>query len=81
MSLLNAFKRALGMAPLVHPVESSMAKRWVKQRLLAVYPELRGDPKALEAAYRELGLEPQPGGPGEPDIVFGITAHREPDRE
>ncbi len=81
MSLLNAFKRALGMAPLVHPVESSMAKRWVKQRLLAVYPELRGDPKALEAAYRELGLEPQSGGPGEPDIVFGITAHREPDRD
>jgi hypothetical protein len=81
MNLLAAFKRALGMAPVVHPIEGSMAKRWVKQRLLAVYPELRGDPKALEAAYQNLGLHAQPGGPGEPDIVFELNTHREPDRD
>ncbi len=81
MSLLSSFKRALGMAPVVHPVDRSMAKRWVKQRLLSVYPELRGDPKALETAYRSLSLDPQPGAPGEPDVVFEIHAHREPDRE
>ena len=80
MKILAAFKRALGMAPVVHPVESSMAKRWVKQRLLSVYPELRGDPQALEAAYRALSLDPQPGAPGEPDIVFELNVHREPDR-
>ncbi len=81
MSLLGAFKRALGMGPVVHPVDRSMAKRWVKQRLLAVYPELRGDPAALEAAYRSLSLDPQPGGPGDAEIVFEIQVHREPDRD
>ena len=81
MSLLKAFKRAMGMAPVVHPVESSMANRWVKQRLLAVYPELRSDPKALEEAYQMLSLEAQPGSPGEPDVVFEVNIHREPDRE
>lgn len=81
MNLLATFKRALGMAPVVHPVQSSMAKRWVKQRLLAVYPELRGDSKALDASYRALSLDPQPGAPGEPDIVFELNVHREPDRD
>ena len=81
MSLLQVFKRAMGTAPVVHPVAGSMAKRWVRQRLLAVYPELRSDPKALESAYHTLGLEAQPGGPGDPDIVFEINTHREPDRD
>lgn len=81
MNLIATFKRALGMAPVVHPVQSSMAKRWVKQRLMAVYPELRGDPKALDEAYRALSLNPQPGGPGQPDIVFEMSLHREPDRD
>jgi hypothetical protein len=58
-----------------------MAKRWVKQRLLAVYPELRGNPEALEAAYRALSLDPQPGGPGDAEIVFEMSLHREPDRD
>lgn len=81
MNLLATFKRALGMAPVVHPIQSSMAKRWVKQRLLAVYPELRGDPKVLDDAYRALSLDPQPGTPGEPDIVFELNVHREPARD
>ncbi len=35
-----------------------MAKEWIKKRLATLYPELRGDPEALEAAYRDLDLEP-----------------------
>ena len=74
----RAFKRALGLAPVVHPVDRGLAKRWIKQRLLVVFPELRGDPKALEAAYRALSLEPRPGGPGELETVFVIDGS--PDR-
>lgn len=80
MKLYAAFKRALGLAPVVHPVDASLAKRWVKQRLLAVFPELRGNPKALEAAYRQLSLEPTAGGEGEDETVFEIHVHREPDQ-
>lgn len=80
MSILQSFKRALGFAPVVHPVDRSMAKRWIKQRLLAVFPELRGDPKALEAAYRALSLEPRMGGERGDELVFEINVHREPDQ-
>jgi hypothetical protein len=80
MKLYAAFKRALGMGPVVHPVDGGLAKRWIKQRLLAVFPELRGDPKALEAAYRALSLEPRPGGPGDAEWVFEVQSHREPEQ-
>lgn len=80
MKLYAAFKRALGMAPVVHPVDGSLAKRWIKQRLLAVFPELRGNPRALEAAYRALSLEPKSGGPGDAEMVFELQAHREPEQ-
>jgi hypothetical protein len=45
----------------MHPIDRGMAKQWVKKRLLMVYPELRDNPKELEAAYRSLSLEPQLG--------------------
>jgi hypothetical protein len=80
MKLYAAFKRALGMAPVVHPVDGGLAKRWVKQRLLAVFPELRGNPRALEAAYRALSLDPRPGGDGEEETVFELQVHREPEQ-
>ena len=80
MKLYDAFKRALGLAPVVHPVDGGLAKRWVKQRLLAVFPELRGNPRALESAYRALGLTPREGEPGEDETVFELQMHREPDR-
>lgn len=60
-SLLQLFKRTWGREPDLHPVDRSLAKRWIKQRLLVVFPELRNDPKALERAYRDLSLEPRPG--------------------
>ena len=60
MSLRQFFKRVLlperPERPL-HALDHRMAKEWIKKRLAALYPELRGDPLALEAAYRELGLE------------------------
>ncbi len=37
--------------------ERRLAQEWVKRRLAAVFPELRGDPRALDRAYAELGLE------------------------
>lgn len=43
--------------PPLHEVERRLAKEHVKRRLAAIYPELRGDPEALEHAYRELDLE------------------------
>ena len=80
MKIFAAFKRALGMAPVIHPVDGGLAKRWIKQRLLAVFPELRGNPRALEAAYRALSLEPRPGGPGDEETVFEVQMHREPEQ-
>ena len=60
MSLRQFFTRVLlperPERPL-HALDRRMAKEWVKKRLVAIYPELRGDPEALEAAYNELGME------------------------
>jgi hypothetical protein len=58
---LSLFKRALRKAPPVHPVDRQLAKRWIKTRLLALYPELRQSPEALEAAYQALDLQPHYG--------------------
>ena len=41
----------------LHAIDRRMAKEWIKKRLVSLYPELRGDPQALETAYQELGLE------------------------
>jgi hypothetical protein len=45
----------------MHPVERQMAKRWVKERLKRLFPELRSDPAELEKAYNQLGLEVREG--------------------
>jgi hypothetical protein len=60
-SLRHLFTRILLPAPTerpLHEIDRRLAKEWIKKRLAGLYPELRGDPEALEAAYRELGLEP-----------------------
>ena len=41
----------------LHALDQRIAKEWIKKRLAALFPELRGDPVAMENAYRELGLE------------------------
>ena len=49
-----------------------MAKRWVKERLKVLYPELRADPRALEAAYRDLSLEALPGAGEGGEALFEV---------
>jgi len=69
----SLFRRALKAAPPVHPIDRRLAKEWVKRRLAAIYPELKCDPKALEAAYQELDLEPRNGTkPGDPHTYFEV---------
>ena len=58
---LSLFRRALKKAPPVHPVESGMARQWIKRRLLVAFPDLRNHPGELQAAYEELDLEPRRG--------------------
>ncbi len=60
MSLRQLFKRIIqperAERPL-HLIERRMAKEYIKKRLAALFPELRGDTQALERAYQELSLE------------------------
>ena len=72
--IFNLIKRAFRSEPVIHPVEHGMARRWIKQRLIAVFPELRNNPVALEQAYRTLNLEPRRGeGADEAETVFEMT--------
>ena len=60
-SVISFFKRAFRDDSGLHPVDQKMAKRYIKKRLLLLFPELRDNPKALEQAYRDLSLEPREG--------------------
>ena len=62
----------------LHPIDRGLAKHWTKQRLVAVFPELRGDRKRLEMAYRTLDLQPTFGGDGGSELVFEMRLHSEP---
>ena len=77
MDLYQRLKRALGLAPKIHPVDRGLAKHWTKQRLAAVFPELRGDARRLEAAYRALNLEPRESHSNPTEVIFEIGLHRE----
>ena len=79
MNLRQFFNRALGLAPKVHPVDRGLARHWTKQRLAAVFPELRGDARGLEAAYRALDLAPKASDTHPAEMVFEIGLHREID--
>ncbi len=73
LNLFNRITRAFHREETLHPVECRMAKHWIKQRLAKVFPELRCDPRGLEAAYQALNLAPRPGSEaGEPDTVFEL---------
>lgn len=41
--------------------DQRLAQEWVKRRLVQLFPELRGNPRALAEAYRELDLQPRGG--------------------
>jgi len=72
-SVFQLVKRAFRHEPPIHPVDRQLAKRWIKQRLVTVFPELRSNPAALERAYQSLGMEPRPGKvEGEADTVFEV---------
>jgi hypothetical protein len=77
MEIYQRIKRALGLAPKLHPVDRGLAKHWTKQRLAAVFPELRGDRQGLEAAYRSLGLEPKASETDPGGLVFEIGLPRD----
>ncbi len=79
MELYQRLKRALGIAPKIHPVDRGLAKQWTKRRLAAVFPELRGDARRLEAAYRALDLSPQVSHSNPTETIFEIGVHREID--
>ncbi len=72
--LFQFIKRAFFSEPELHPVDRRLAKRWSKQRLITVFPELRNNPEALERAYQSLNLEPRAGTEeGDLDTVFELT--------
>ncbi|MEI6278893.1 MAG: hypothetical protein WCQ16_05845 [Verrucomicrobiae bacterium] len=73
MSIFEFLRGKLHGEPALHPLDRRMAKRWVKQRLKHIYPELRLDPKALEQAYQDLGIEPREGTGKGGATVFEIT--------
>lgn len=51
-----------------------MARHWIKQRLVNVFPELRNNPAALERAYQTLGLEPRAGSEvGDNETVYEMS--------
>ncbi len=52
-----------------------MAKKWIKERLIVVFPQLRNNPRALERAYQNLGMEVEPGiEEGDAEAVFVLNA-------
>ena len=77
MKIAQFFQRALGRPPTLHPVDHGLARHWTKQRLAAVFPELRGDARRLEAAYRALDLSPTTSDTNPSEMVFEIGLHRD----
>ncbi len=73
MTIFEFLRKRLEGEPPIHPLERRMAKRYVKERLKKLYPELRLDPRALEQAYQELGIEPREGTGKGGATVFEIT--------
>lgn len=77
MEFFKFIQRALGRPPKLHPVDRGLARHWTKQRLVAVFPELRGDAHRLEAAYRALDLAPRTSDTNPSEMVFEIGLHRD----
>ncbi|MCK9588508.1 MAG: hypothetical protein WC076_13190 [Terrimicrobiaceae bacterium] len=73
MTIFEFLRDRLRGEPPIHPMDRRIAKRWVKERLKRLYPELRLDPRALEQAYQELGIEPHEGCGKGGSTVFEIT--------
>jgi len=72
-SIFDFLQGAFQKAPPLRPIERVLAKRWVKERLKTLYPELRGNPKALEEYYQTLSLEPREGSAKGGGTLFEIV--------
>jgi len=67
------FRQVFDLEPM-HPLDRGIAKKYIKQRLQVLYPDLKGNPAALEAAYQSLNMEPRAGlGKEEAPTVFEMT--------
>ena len=74
--LIGLIKRAWHRGEKLHPLDHRMAKQWIKQRLVNVFPELRNNPQALERAYQSLSLTPREGTEeGDANTYFEIGTH------
>lgn len=73
ISFLEFLRQSLQGEEPMHPIERQMAKRWVKERLKKIYPELRNDPDALNRAYHQLGIEQHEGAGKGACTVYEIT--------
>ena len=73
MTIFEFLRSRLQGEPPLHPMDRRLAKRWVKERLKRLYPDLRLDPKALEQAYQDLGIEPHEGSGRGGATVFEIN--------
>lgn len=78
MSLWEFLRQGLQGEQPIHPLEQHMAKRWVKDRLKRLFPELRSNPEELEKAYRQLRLEPREGVGKGGAAVYEITLPDKP---
>lgn len=72
-SVFEFLKGRFSHEPKLHPLDRGLAKQWIKRRLIAVFPELRHDPVALEKTYRGMGLEPRLGDTGDAPTYFELT--------
>ncbi len=71
-AILEFFRSKFAAEPPLPPMERAMAKRWVKDRLKKMYPELKSNPRALEEAYQALSLEPRPGSGKGGEMMFEV---------
>jgi len=72
VNFIDRLWQKLSGEPPLHPIDRQMAKRWVKERLKKMYPELRNDPRALEEAYQSLSLEAHPGSGKGGDAMYEV---------
>jgi len=73
LPFLDFLRQSLQGEEPLHPLERKIAKRWVKERLKKIYPEMRNDPDALERAYQQLGIEAHEGAGKGACTVYEIT--------
>lgn len=76
LGFLEIVRNSLRSEEPTHPLDQRIAKRWVKERLKRLFPQLRNDPHALEKAYQELGLEAHEGAGKGAGTVYEITLPR-----